>query len=117
MQGTQIDVNPQQGQAQARRHQQQPGPGQGRTPAIPLHQQSELTQGNGAEGEAIGENLPLIPLGDRELTKHPLVNRWRRGGGETADHRRAGGWACTSVLRSGPAGTIPEGCRGNRAPK
>ena len=39
------------------------------------------------------------------------------GGGGAAAHGPGGGWLVTSVARSGPAGTMPEGWRGNRAPK
>ena len=64
-----------------------------------------LGDGCDAERQPVAEHLPFILRRDAVRPVDPFE----------AGH--GGGGACTSVARAGPAGTIPEGCKGKRAPK
>ena len=110
VQGTEINVNPAQGQAQGCGHRQHPEPCPGAIGLPPLQHPCGQAEAGDQQGDSIKTHLLAIGSGDRV----GAVNTFK-------------GWICaghpdaavlfTSVLRSGPAGTMPPGLRGNRAPK
>ena len=70
----------------------------------------QQSQTCGQQSQAVALHVAAVGFGDRVGAVDPFKLRISRGHG-------LGVPALTSVLRSGPAGTIPPGLSGNKAPK